>query len=70
MRAGFFYSPQRRTLYYRLKRLVVMEYRLELEQATGLKKWWLRWKRRVTVKNRYNQLLFSTNQRVAYQHNV
>jgi hypothetical protein len=66
MKAGFFHSSQRQEVRYRLKRQVVVEYRLELEQATGLKKWWLRWKRRVALENKYNQLLFSANQQIAY----
>lgn len=66
MQAGFFHSPQRKEIHYRLKRLVVAEYRFELEQATGLKKWWLRWKRRVALESKYNQLLFSANQQIAY----
>ncbi len=62
MEAGFVYSWQRKEVYYRLKRQIVTEYRLEFEQATGLKKSWVRWKRRVALEIRYNQLLFSRNQ--------
>lgn len=66
MKAGFVYSLQRRAVYYKLKRQIVAEYRLELGQTTGLKRSWLRWKRRVALESRYNQLLFSSNQQLVY----
>lgn len=60
MRTGLVYSSSKRQgVYYRLKRQVVTEYKLELEQATGWKRDWIRWKRSMAVEIRYNQLLFS-----------
>lgn len=65
MKAGFFYTFQRQAVYYRFKRQIVAEFQIELRQATGLKKMWLRWQRRVAIAIRYDQLLFSTNQPIA-----
>ncbi len=59
MKTGFYYSSKRQGVYYRLKRQIVAEYTVELEQATGWKKNWIRWKRSMAVEIRLNQLLFS-----------
>lgn len=63
MKAGLIYSSGRPSVYYKLKRQVVMEFAAELEQTTGWKRDWVRWKRSLALDIRYNQLLFSRNEK-------
>lgn len=63
MRLGIVYSSSRRPVVYRgLKRQIVAEFKLELDQATGWKRDWIRWKRGIALEMRYNGLLFSEKQ--------
>ncbi|MDB5242715.1 MAG: hypothetical protein JWP57_3340 [Spirosoma sp.] len=59
MRTGLVHSYSIRVpVYYKIKRQIVAEYKEELEQATGWKKVWVRWKRSIALEIRYNNLLF------------
>ncbi len=60
MKMGISYSYSKRIVVYRkLKRQIVIEFMVELNQAKGWKRDWVRWKRRIALETRYNQLLFS-----------
>ena len=64
MKAGLIYSSGRPSVYYKLKRQVVLAFAPELKQATGWKRNWVRWKRSLALDIRYNQLLFSRNEKI------
>ncbi|GAA4460472.1 hypothetical protein GCM10023189_35630 [Nibrella saemangeumensis] len=53
------------TVYRRLRRQVVAEFKEDLAQATGWRKDWVRWKRWLTLQSRYNELLFQAEKSVA-----
>ncbi len=59
MKSGFVHWSKRESVYYGLKRQTVIEYQSALKQATGWRKYWIRWKRGVSLEIRYNQLLFA-----------
>ncbi|MBD2755763.1 hypothetical protein [Spirosoma validum] len=63
MKAGLIYNSRRPSVYYKLKRQVVLAFAAELKQAPGWKRNWVRWKRSLALDIRYNQLLFSRNEK-------
>ncbi|WP_157627020.1 hypothetical protein [Spirosoma luteum] len=60
MKTGLIHTTVRHpTIYYKLKRQVVLEFQPQMEGAVGWRRDWLRWKRGITLEIRYNDLLFS-----------
>lgn len=45
--------------YRRLREQVLSQYGAELDQASGWKRYWIKWKVDLIVERRYRQLLFS-----------
>ena len=65
MKTGLIHTSLRRSaICYKLKRQVVSDFRSNIERAIGWKRDWLRWERGITLEIRYNQILFSKQNRL------